>query len=140
MKSKRERLFRESVSSEVLDVVCYPNGKGGTLCRFSRYFSADGNRWVRHGRFVQYHDNGRVATEGDYQDGLEVDVWQDYHPNGQLAAEGMYGSGKEIGYWWFWNENGERVAEVEYEDGVEVSRWVAPSADPAAVIGKAAND
>ena len=66
----------------------------------------DGTRWIRHGLFVTYHENGAVSSEGNYVHGVENGLWRDYHPNGQLAAEGGYVNGQETGVWRFWGEDG----------------------------------
>ena len=76
--------------------------------RYTRYMAPDGTRWVRHGLFVAYHENGAVSSEGSYLHGAENGVWRDYHPNGQLAAEGYYVDGQEAGEWRFWGEDGSR--------------------------------
>ncbi len=88
--------------------------------RISRYCSADGNRWVRHGQFQMLHPNGTVASEGQYQNGLEEGMWRDYYETGQIAAEGCFVGGKEEGYWRFWLRDGTEHQEVEYLKGQEV--------------------
>jgi antitoxin component YwqK of YwqJK toxin-antitoxin module len=105
----------------VLDIAEIPYESGAVRIRYSRYFSADGTRGVRHGLFVAYYESGQPSSEGEYRDGLEQGVWRNYHSNGQVAAEGMYVSGKEEGYWRFWDTAGREEMPVEYHDGVEVS-------------------
>ncbi len=39
-------------------------------------------------------------------DGVEHGVWHDFHENGRLAAEGNYEQGKEIGEWQYWDNDG----------------------------------
>lgn len=73
---------------------------------YSRYASADGSRWIRHGLFFAYHENGSLASEGSYEHGKEHGMWRDYHLNGQLAAEGEYMHGKKTGFWRFWSASG----------------------------------
>jgi antitoxin component YwqK of YwqJK toxin-antitoxin module len=74
--------------------------------RYSRYMASDGTRWIRHGLFVAYHENGAVSSEGNYVHGAESGIWREYHPNGQLAAEGNFVDGQEVGVWRFWGEDG----------------------------------
>jgi len=74
--------------------------------RYSRYMSANGSVWVRHGLFQAYHEDGSLASEGNYEHGQEHGPWRDYHPNGQLAAEGSYANGAEIGHWQYWSTDG----------------------------------
>lgn len=66
------------------------------------------------GRFVQYHENGQVASEGNYVNGLEDGVWRDFHPNGQVASEGGYRNGKEEGLWRFWDAEGREEPSVDH--------------------------
>lgn len=54
---------------------------GGLRYRYSRYLVADGSRWVRHGPFVAYHEDGAVASDGTYEHGVEHGPWKDFHPN-----------------------------------------------------------
>ena len=82
----------------------YENGK--IRFRYSRYMSGDGLRWVRHGLFRAYHENGALASEGAYVDGVEHGPWRDFHDNGQLAADGQYDHGREVDAWKYWNKDG----------------------------------
>ena len=103
---------------EVLEIAEIPYDTGELHFRYSRYLAADRTKWIKHGLFRAYHKNGQVASEGDYEDGVEVGVWRDYHENGQIAAEGEYRRGKESGRWRFWTSNGDIERETIYFDGV----------------------
>ncbi|MDE7249578.1 MAG: hypothetical protein K2N82_06760 [Lachnospiraceae bacterium] len=46
---------------------------------------------------------------------MENGHWKDYHENGQLAAEGDYENGKEVGKWSFYDEDGNLEEEEIYE-------------------------
>ena len=89
-----------------LNIAEIPFDTGGTRYRYSRYMSADGTRWIRHGLFRAYHPNGTVASEGAYVDGKENGRWCDFNDNGQMAAEGRYENGEEVGTWRYWNSDG----------------------------------
>jgi antitoxin component YwqK of YwqJK toxin-antitoxin module len=41
-----------------------------------------------------------------YVHGKEHGPWRDYHENGQLAAEGEYADGVEVGTWHYWDARG----------------------------------
>ena len=120
MSAERITLPGESTPEEVLSVLKVRGPDGLLRFRISRYCSADGSRWVRHGPFQMFHSNGTVASEGQYQNGLEEGTWRDYYETGQIAAEGFFASGKEEGYWRFWQRDGMEQPEVEYEHGVDV--------------------
>jgi antitoxin component YwqK of YwqJK toxin-antitoxin module len=93
---------------------------GEVQFRFGQYLAADGRRWVRHGPFREFYPNGQVATEGEYEDGLQQGLWRDYHENGQVAAEGYFVDGAEDGVWQFWNAKGKMEETIVYRDGVEI--------------------
>jgi len=94
-----------------LNIAEIPYESGSIRFRYSRYMAPDGTRWIRHGLFRAYHENGALASEGTYEDGAEHGPWRDFHPNGQLAAEGRYERGEEAGTWRHWDENGCEVEE-----------------------------
>jgi antitoxin component YwqK of YwqJK toxin-antitoxin module len=102
-----------------LNIAEIPYESGSIRFRYSRFLAPDGQRWLRHGRFVEYAENGSVISEGQYVDGQEHGSWRDFHPNGQLAAEGSYEHGLEHGEWRFWDEQGNQERRVIYEKGVE---------------------
>lgn len=85
--------------------ILYPSGQ--IKFRYARYLSEDGTKWVRHGLFRAFHENGVLASEGMYEHGLEHGQWRDFHLNSQLAAEGLFERGQEVGVWHYWNENGD---------------------------------
>lgn len=89
-----------------LNIAEIPYDTGEIRYRYSRYMSEDGTRWIRHGLFRAYHQNGALASEGHYVDGAEEGLWRDFHENGQIAAEGRYEKGKEVGAWRYWNADG----------------------------------
>ena len=91
---------------DVLQIAEIPDEGGALKYRYSRYLSPDGQRWIRHGLFVAYHPNGRVATEVTYDHGAEHGLSRDYYPNGVLAAEGHYAGGRHVGEWRYFREDG----------------------------------
>ncbi len=97
--------------AETLHVAEIPYEDGQIQFRYSRYMSADGTKWIRHGLFRSYYPNGAVASEGDYEHRNEVGIWHDYHEDGRLAAEGRYRNGEKIGRWMFWNSDGSSESE-----------------------------
>jgi len=89
-----------------LNLAEIPYESGAIKFRYTRYMAPDGTRWIRHGLFVAYHEDGVVSSEGNYVHGAEDGVWRDFHPNGQLGAEGNYVHGEKAGAWRFWSEDG----------------------------------
>lgn len=93
-----------------LNIAEIPYESGEVNFRYSRYLSADGTKWIRHGLFRRHYEDGTLASEGLYEHGTEPGLWRDYHPNGQLAAEGHYDHGVESGSWRYWDSNGNASA------------------------------
>ena len=114
------------MTDQVLNIVEVPDANGRIRYRYARRSSADGKTWVRHGRYVSYHPNGAIESEGYYENDLEEGLWRDFYPSGAVAAEGNYKSGKEDGLWRFWNQDGEFQEAVVYRDGQEVMKLESP--------------
>ena len=87
---------------------------GGVRLRYARLLASDGSRWIRHGLFVEYGEDGTIRSQGSYLNGAEGGVWRDFHVNGKPAAEGTYRNGKEVGTWRFWNAEGVEEPSTEY--------------------------
>lgn len=94
-----------------LDIAEIPYPSGNIKFRYARYLSEDGTKWLRHGLFCEYHENGGVLSEGTYVHGVEHGEWRDYYPNGQLAAAGAYAQGVESGTWRYWDVSGNETFE-----------------------------
>lgn len=89
-----------------LDITEIPHESGAIRFRCARVMPSDRRRWIRHGLFVEHHENGTLRSKGQYVDGKEDGPWRDFHPNGQAAAEGDYRDGKDVGVWRFWSLDG----------------------------------
>jgi antitoxin component YwqK of YwqJK toxin-antitoxin module len=97
-----------------LNIAEIPYDSGAIRLRYARVMSPDGTRWIRHGLFVEYQENGTVVSEGQYVNGKEDVPWRDFHPNGQPASEGCYRKGKEVGVWRFWKPDGTEEPSTNY--------------------------
>lgn len=99
----------------ILYIAEIPYETGEVRFRYSRKMSDDGTKWIRHGLFTEYHQNGNILSTGLYNEGLENGHWKDYHENGNIAAEGDYKNGNEIGKWLYYDENGNLEGEEIFE-------------------------
>ncbi|MET3384171.1 toxin-antitoxin system YwqK family antitoxin [Variovorax paradoxus] len=97
-----------------LNIAEIPFESGAIKFRYARVMSPDKTSWIRHGLFVEYHETGAVASEGQYVDGKEAGLWRDFYPNGQSAAEGSYHEGQEVGVWRHWNPDGTEESSTNY--------------------------
>ncbi|MFP5390281.1 MAG: toxin-antitoxin system YwqK family antitoxin [Gammaproteobacteria bacterium] len=87
--------------------ILHPNG--AVRFRYAQKRSGDKTRWVHHGPFTEFYEDGTVRSKGQYTRGKESGLWQDFYPNGQLAAKGFYVDGDEFGRWSYWDEHGNPV-------------------------------
>jgi antitoxin component YwqK of YwqJK toxin-antitoxin module len=102
-------------TDSTLHIVEIPYETGELQFRYTRKLSSDVTKWIRDGLFQEYHKNGNLASEGNYNNGLEDGLWKDYHENGQIASEGNYLNGNEIGEWYFYDEDGALEDEENYD-------------------------
>ena len=86
-------------NEKVLYIAEIPYETGEIHFRYSCRLSEDGTKWIRDGLFTEYYQNGNVASTGLYEDDLENAHWIDYHENGLIAAEGDYVNGEGAGKW-----------------------------------------
>jgi antitoxin component YwqK of YwqJK toxin-antitoxin module len=102
-----------------LEIAEIPFESGAIKHRYSRYMNEDQTRWIRHGLFTAFHENGAKASEFQYVHGVEQGECIDFHSNGQVAAKGQYHEGKEQGLWRYWAEDGSEEPSCFFEDGIE---------------------
>jgi len=104
---------RLNMNKDTLNIAEIPYEDGTIQFRYARVMSEDGTKWIRHGLFQSFYENGKLASEGEYDSGLETGIWKSFHGNGQLAALGEYREGKEVGSWQYWDESGQ-LENTEY--------------------------
>lgn len=67
--------------------------------------------------WIQFkHENGVVASEGCFVDGVPVGIWKSYDNTGMLMSEGERQNDKPQGLWKFYNEGVLRET-AEFRDG-----------------------
>ncbi len=71
----------------------------------------------RHGEFITYHDNGKVATKSNYEHGQLHGVYENWFRTGELAASGTYHHGQQDGNWVWRHANGMKRAVATYNQG-----------------------
>ena len=62
---------------------------------------------------TEYNDDGKIAQIHHYKDGVEY--YEFYHDNGKLKTKGQMQNGRRFGNWEFFYENGTRRAKELYE-------------------------
>ncbi|MCF8450894.1 MAG: hypothetical protein K9G49_13560 [Taibaiella sp.] len=51
---------------------------------------AEGEGYLQHGRWVQYHNNRNAAIAGSYLRGMPVGKWEEYYPDGRIELSYHY--------------------------------------------------
>lgn len=69
----------------------------------------------RDGEWKSYYRDGKLWSEGDYNDGVREGKTITYHPNGNKYYEGSFRRAQKTGIWKFYKENGEFDYEIDYD-------------------------
>jgi antitoxin component YwqK of YwqJK toxin-antitoxin module len=68
----------------------------------------------RHGNWKSWYDDGKVWTEGRFDNGKRTGKGVIYYTNGQKRCEGMYEDDKAVGEWVFWDDLGKEQRRETY--------------------------
>ena len=66
------------------------------------------------GDYVEYHENGVIYLEGEYDNGVRNGVWKQYYVNRSINSIKYYKNGNPYGKWTFYNKSGEVVKIENY--------------------------
>lgn len=72
-----------------------------------------------NGYNVFYYENGEVASEGYFQDGLPHGVWKSYYPSGTLKSIGKKDHGQSDSLWKFFDKEGKLTWSYEYANDMK---------------------
>ena len=99
------------------------------------------------GKFITYHDNGKIKMEAFFNDGMKDGetkiyfengglneirnyknnemngIWLTFNMNGKKVSEASYKNGKKDGHWYVWNEEGNMLYELCYKNGEKTGTW-----------------
>ena len=90
--------------------------KIGSIKETGRYFEGE-----KQGLWRQFYlDNGKVAFEGEYLNGIENGYHRYYHPNGLPKRRGKYNLGIRDGLWEYLDDRGNVRLTIKYENGEEI--------------------
>ena len=77
----------------------------------------DGNR---DGHWKDFHMDGSLKAEGNYDNGKQVGEWKYYHPNGKIEQVGKFNKqGKPEGIWKWYFDSGRLLREENYRGGLK---------------------
>ncbi|MBK9190629.1 MAG: hypothetical protein IPM77_03495 [Crocinitomicaceae bacterium] len=63
-----------------------------------------------------YYENGSVASEGEFKNGVPVGLWKSYYPDGILKSTGYKSSGLSDSVWNFYNSQGLLIQRYHYKN------------------------
>ena len=66
------------------------------------------------GKFTEYHDNGKLRTQGQYKEGNPDGLWTHYHYNGKIYETGSYKDNIKDSLWRQWDDQGKLAKESIY--------------------------
>jgi len=67
-----------------------------------------------HGTYTEYHDNGKIRTQGQYKEGNPDGLWTHFHYNGKIYESGSYRDNIKDSLWRQWDDQGRLVKESIY--------------------------
>lgn len=67
-----------------------------------------------NGENTFYYPNGRIASEGYFQDGLPTGIWRNYYPDGTLKSIGKKEIGLSDSLWVFYDSEGRKTHVLDY--------------------------
>ena len=72
-----------------------------------------------HGKFTEFHDHGKLKTQGQFKEGNPDGMWKRYHYNGMLYQEGLYRNNIQDSLWRQWDDRGNLSKESLYDQRAE---------------------
>ena len=68
---------------------------------------------------VFHHENGRIASEGNFENGLPVGVWKNYYDDGTLRSTGKKKNGMSDSIWVFYDVEGRKKNKFDYANDMK---------------------
>ena len=72
-----------------------------------------------HGKYTEYHDNGKIRTQGQYKEGNPDGSWSHFHFNGRGYEQGIYRNNIKDSLWQQWDDQGKLTKESLYDYGAD---------------------
>jgi len=72
-----------------------------------------------HGKYTEYHDNGKIRTQGQYKEGNPDGSWSHFHFNGRVYEQGIYRNNIKDSLWQQWDDHGKLTKESLYDYGAD---------------------
>jgi antitoxin component YwqK of YwqJK toxin-antitoxin module len=78
---------------------------------------------IKNGEFHVFSEKGNNIILGEMRDNKNVGLWQYYYQNGKLESQGYFNNDKVDDKWVWYFPDGKLKAEGEYNNGVKDGKW-----------------
>lgn len=72
-----------------------------------------------NGKNIFYYANGKIASEGFFENGLPIGLWKNYYESGQLKSQGFKLAGMSDSLWKFYSPLGVLTWTYSYENDLK---------------------
>jgi antitoxin component YwqK of YwqJK toxin-antitoxin module len=103
--------------------------KNGKYVEFNKHaiLIAEGSyvKNLKHGRWKEYYDyTGAIMIEEYYERGVQHGRFVSYHPNGQVFSDGQFYDGKREGIFKIYDEDGNHVRSLIFINDKQVEHLI----------------
>ncbi len=98
----------------------YPSGK---IKSKVGYMTSSGGQQTLGCKTTVYYENGKVAMEQAFRDGIPHGVYRTFYENGKVEMEYSYDYGTPNGPVTYWYSNGKLKAQGTMREGVKDGHW-----------------
>uniref|UniRef100_UPI004049A2E9 toxin-antitoxin system YwqK family antitoxin n=1 Tax=Fulvivirga sp. TaxID=1931237 RepID=UPI004049A2E9 len=81
-----------------------------------KYETLTGDESSLNGKYIKYHLNGNVATEGSFKNGYKSGLFKEYYESGKLQREINFDNGNKQGPVKVYNEQGILLQSAYFEN------------------------
>ena|ERR1700694_3718813 len=85
-----------------------------------RFHGQDGSGRVPHGRYKVPRENGQPLLEITYDQGVVHGPYLEFWSNGRVATEGQFHEGMQEGIWHFYHKDGTFSEIIHFKQGKEM--------------------
>ena len=68
-----------------------------------------------NGKLFDYYEDGNIFSISNYKDGFLNGSFEEFHPNGKLASQGKYNNNNKVGTWFEYSKRGIKKKRTEYD-------------------------
>ncbi len=99
-------------------IVYYPSdpSKG----KVKRYEITNYEAGLKHGKWIQFYDSGKIKAEGVYKDGNFDGRVKWLYASGKIEIDGYYKHAVKNGFWKYYENDGELRRKVYYRNGTVI--------------------